>query len=49
MMFPLFFALGLSLLPKHVAYADMLSKATLTTFRLFIKQFSKTNSSKTSF
>jgi hypothetical protein len=48
-MFPLFFALGLSLLPEHVACADMPSKATLATFGPSIEQISKTDSSETSF
>ncbi|KAE9969422.1 hypothetical protein EG328_006870 [Venturia inaequalis] len=48
-MFPLFFALGLSLLPEHVACADMPSKATLATFGPSIEQISKTDSSETTF
>ncbi len=48
-LFPLFFALGLSLLPGQVACADVPPKATFATFGPFIEQVSKTGSNETTF
>ncbi|KAH8726687.1 hypothetical protein GQ44DRAFT_152284 [Phaeosphaeriaceae sp. PMI808] len=49
MIFPLFFALGLSLLPAQVACSNVTPKATFATFGPFIGQVSKTGSIETTF
>ncbi|KAB2099609.1 hypothetical protein AG0111_0g12076 [Alternaria gaisen] len=49
MLFALFFALGLSLLPGQVACANVPPKATFATFGPFIGQVSKTGSNETTF